>query len=56
MLNILIVLIAGVTLAMMTTDPRASTTKVQKSAWQQTSSPEDVQKSKLHPKHDTEQF
>lgn len=56
MLNILIVLIAGVTLALMTTDPRASTTKVQKSAWQQTSSTEDVQNLKFHPKHDTAQF
>ena len=37
MLNILIIVISMVTLALMTSDPRASAQKTEQSAWQQSS-------------------
>ncbi len=43
MLNILIIAIAMVTLALMTSDPRASAQKTEQSAWQQSSTaPQDL--------------
>ena len=43
MLNILIIVISMVTLALMTSDPRASAQKTEQSAWQQSSTaPQDL--------------
>ena len=43
MLNILIIVISMVTLALMTSDPRASAQKTEQSAWQQPSTdPQDL--------------
>ena len=53
MLNILIILISIVTLALMTSDPRASTQKTPQSAWQQP--PTEIQDLASKVKNDTEQ-
>ena len=49
MLNILIIVISMVTLALMTSDPRASAQKTEQSAWQQPSTdPQDLTLSLIH--------
>lgn len=53
MLNILIIVISMVTLALMTSDPRASAQKTEQSAWQQTST--DIQELASKAKNKTEQ-
>lgn len=59
MLNIIILVVSVVTLALMTSDPRASEQKSIQSAWQHNTPPSEIQdltsKPKSKPQNDTEQ-
>ncbi|MGE8560482.1 MAG: hypothetical protein ACN6NJ_05985 [Acinetobacter sp.] len=59
MLNIIILVVSVVTLALMTSDPRASEQKSMSSAWQQNTPSSEIQdlsaESKSKPQNDTEQ-
>ena len=58
MLNIIILVVSVVTLALMTSDPRASGQKSKQSAWQQQTPSSEMQdltfRPKFKPKNDTE--